>query len=264
MLERQETSEEDSIQGNSGIDKNEGWICHDTSSSPPPEMGEINSLIERMVQARISDVLKENKELKEKLQEMARVSEENRRLRDAIADTSLLAHEYKIKYKQAQETISAYESGNQKLPDNGCFFLCSTKSFAPGTSPEFIKYFFLNLLSLAQIKDTEGKWLIDCAAAVIPIYLVVSNERKNNKYHYKGCLKSFCNEWNCNVVANISNKERAQKLTCKYKSIVTQINRAPYKGSSPVSWHNLLDKGQNEIILGRAIDINYQLEKMFA
>lgn len=265
MSEGEIISEESAVHDDSigGLPK--GWTRHDTSPSQLSDLEQLNSLIERMVQAKVSDVLKENKELKEKLQEMAHVSEENRRLRDAIVDTSLLAHDYKIKYKQAQETISALREAN--VSASGCEdydFVYDATNFGLAEA-SVIGSIFLKLQGLAQKKDLRGYYLMDYSSAIIPIFIVLSqDERINKKYRYKGTLESFCNEWNYNVAAKISDEERRQKLTCDYDDIRQIIRRAPFKESSPVSWQNLLDKGRNKKILARAINIKVLLEKMFA
>ena len=106
---------------------------------------------------------------------------------------------------------------------------------------------------------------MDCAAAIAPIFILLTkDERIAKKYRYKGTLESFCNEWNCNVAANITDEEHSKKLTCNYGSFKAVINRAPFKDSSIASWKRLFDEGKSKNILRRAINIKVQMEKLFS
>jgi hypothetical protein len=265
MLESQETSEEDSIQGNGWIDKNLGWTSHDTSSSVPPEMAEIISLIERMVQAKVSDVLNENKELKELLAEkddcIASLSKENIRLRNATIDLTLKNQKLQENFNESQ----SLKGGNESVSGCGDYDFKYDATNFELADHDVIDSFFLKLINLAQKQDSTGNYLVDCASAIAPIFILLKKDEKiAKKYRYNGTLESFCSEWNCNVAANITDEEHSKKLTCKYNSIKAVINRAPFKDSSPASWKRLLDEGKNKDILNRAINIKVQMEKLFS
>lgn len=269
MLESQETSEEDSIQGNGWIDKNLGWTSHDTSSSVPPEMAEIISLIERMIQAKVSDVLNENKELKELLAEkddcIASLSKENIRLRNATIDLTLKNQKLQEDYNEAQDIINTLRGRNESASGCGNYDFKYDATNLELANPDVSDSFFLKLLNLAQKQDNAGNYLVDCVSAIIPIFIILTkDERIAKKYRYKSSLESFCNEWNCNVAANIPDKEHSKKLTCKYDSIKAVINRAPFKDFSIASWKRLFDEGKNKNILKRAINIKVQMEKLFS
>jgi len=269
MLESQETSEEDSIQGNCRIDKNLGWTSHDTSSSVPPEMVELDSLIERMVQARISDVLNENKELKEKLKKKDEcidyLSKENKDFREATANLVLEKQNLLKEYKNAQDTIKTLKGGNISTTGNRDYDFKYDATNFELAEPDVIDSIFLKLQALVQKTDIRGNYIVDCASAVIPIFLILTGDNRFRKeYRYKGTLVSFCDEWNFNVAANIPDKERSKKLTCNFGSIKTIINRAPFKDSSVASWQSMFDEGKNKGILSRALNIKVQMEKLFS
>ena len=269
MLESQETSEEDSIQGNGRIDKNLGWTSHDTSSSVPPEMVELDSLIERMVQARISDVLNENKELKELLAEkddfIASLSKENGRLRNATIDLTLKNQKLQEDYNEAQDIINTLRGRNESASGCGNYDFKYDATNFELAEPDVSDSIFLKLQALVQRTDIRGNYIVDCASAVIPIFLILTGDNRFRKeYRYKGTMKSFCDEWNHNVAANIPDKERSKKLTCNFGSIKTIINRAPFKDSSVASWQSMFDEGKNKGILSRALNIKVQMEKLFS
>ena len=269
MLERQETSEEDSVRGNSRIDNNLGWVSYDTSSSLSPEMAEIISLIEHRVQARIPDVLNENKKLKELLEEkdeqIDSLSKENRRLRNATIDLTLKNQKLQEDYNEAQDIINTLRGRNESASGCGDYdFKYDATNFGLAEAMA-IDSIFLKLQSLAQKKDVYGNYYVDCASAIIPIFITITtDERIDRKYRYKGSLKSFCKEWNCNVAAFIPDEKRSKELTCDYNSIKAIINKAPFKDSSIASWQRMFDEGKNKTILLRAINIKVQMEKLFA
>lgn len=269
MSERETISEESTVRDDSigGLPK--GWTRDDTSPSLTSELEQLNSLIEQRVQARISDVIKERDNLKEELkkerEEKDSVLEENRKLKKATINLTLKNQELQDKYDEAQRTINALRGESVCVP--GCEdydFVYDATNFGLA-DPDVIDSFFLKLQGLAQKKDLVGNFLMDCSAAIIPIFIVLSkDERINKKYRYIGGLESFCNEWNYNVVAKISDESRRQELTCDYDCIKTMINRAPFKESNPVMWQRKLNEGKNVKVLARALNLKVQMEKLFA
>lgn len=83
--------------------------------------------------------------------------------------------------------------------------------------------------------------MINNASDIIPIFLVLTKDNKleNTKWQFLGTLKAFCDYWNTNIVPYIKDPERAKKLACEYSSIKATINKAPWKGTAPISWRRL-------------------------
>lgn len=268
MLERKETSEEDSVRGNSRIDNNLGWVSYDTSSSLSPEMAEIISLIERIVQAKISDVLKENEQLKELLQKkddrIDSLSKDNQYLQKATISLTIQNQQMLEHHKNNKEAQALKDDNESASSFSDYDFKYDATNFGLAEAMA-IDSIFLKLQSLAQKKDVYGNYYVDCASAIIPIFITITtDERIDRKYRYKGSLKSFCKEWNCNVAAFIPDEKRSKELTCDYNSIKAIINKAPFKDSSIASWQRMFDEGKNKTILLRAINIKVQMEKLFA
>lgn len=261
IITGEDTVQEDNVEG-----RHKGWTRNDTSPSLPPEISEINSLVEQLVQARISDVIKERDELKERVDmqndTIAHLSEENKDLRDFTVEMALRNRELQKNSNQTTETL---QGGNVNVFGSNSFVFKYDATNFVLAEPFSIDSVFLKLQILAQKIDVYGNYFVDCASAIIPIFITITtDERIDKKYRYKGNLESFCNEWNCNVAAYITDKKRSNELTCDYNSIKTIINRAPFKDSSIVSWQRMFDEGKNKKILNRAINIKVQMEKLFA
>ena len=262
MEERGIITEENTFQEDNIEDNHKGWTRNDTHTSLTPELSKIESLVEQMVQARISDVIKERDELKK---DKECLSIENKELREVTIDLNIQVNDYKKKYENAQDTIKILQGGNVNVSGcNGYDFKYDATNFGLAEAMA-IDSIFLKLQSLVQKKDVYGNYLVDCASAIIPIFITITTDEKiDKKFRYKGNLESFCREWNCNVAAFISDKKHSKELTCDYNSIKAIINRAPFKDSSIASWQRMFDEGKNKTILSRAINIKVQMEKLFA
>jgi hypothetical protein len=269
MTEREIIIEEGTVQEDNVEGRHKGWTRNDTSPSQPPEISDISSLVEQLVQARISDVIKERDELKEKVDmqnnTITHLSEENKNLRDAAIDLTLRNRELLKKRNKSQSTTETLQVVNVNISGNNGFdFKYDATNFVLA-EPVSIDSIFLKLQNLAQKTDAYGNYFVDCASAIIPIFIIITTDERIDKiYRYKGNLESFCKEWNCNVAAYISDEKRSKELTCDYNSIKAIINRAPFKDSSIVSWQRMFDEGKNKKILNRAINIKVQMEKLFA
>lgn len=269
MEARQYISEDGTVPVDGVEGQQPGWTQNDTSPSPPSGMELINLGVEMMVQARIADVIRERDEFRERLRlsedNEGRLSAENAKLRKIAIEKDLKISDYEKELEQKQSVIDAYKSGNINLPAHEYDFVYDATNFAAGATADLIESFFLKLQSLAQAKTKQEEWLIDCAAAVIPVFIILTKGEKINKaYRYTGTLKSFCSEWNANVASRIEDEERAKKLTCDYDSIKTQMSRAPYKGSSPALWQRMLNEGKDKKVLKRAVNVKVRMEGLFA
>lgn len=104
-----------------------------------------------------------------------------------------------------------------------------------------VDYIFDCLLYLVEFQTKPKNYLINNASDIIPIFLVLTKDNKleNTKWQFLGTLKAFCDYWNTNIVPYIKDPERAKKLACEYSSIKATINKAPWKGTDPISWRRL-------------------------
>ena len=269
MKERQYISEDSTVPVD-GIDgQQSGWTQNDTSPSNPPDEVQITNILKQYFQAKNAVVIKERDELKKTLrqerEENERLSVENGKLRNIVADKDIKISDIEKELEQKQSIIDAYKNGNINSPDKVYDFVYDVTNFAPDTPTPLIESIFLKLLSLTQVKSGQDKWLIDCPTAVIPVFIMLTKGEKINKaYRYTGTLNSFCNEWNTNVAARIEDKERSQGLTCDYKSMKTQMGRAPYRGTSPAVWQRKLNEGKNVRILRKSVNVKAHMERLFA
>lgn len=151
-------------------------------------------------------------------------------------------NEYKNKLKLAQEIINSLEKCNGSgtpLPMYKYEYnLCD---FSESAEIKDIDYLFECLLYLTEVKIKPEKYLINTISNIVALYQVLSRDENlvKTKFHFTGTLKTFCDYWNTNIVPNIKDSERAEKLTCKYGSVKTEINKAHWKNVGPGSWRRL-------------------------
>ena len=130
-----------------------------------------------------------------------------------------------------------------------------------------IETFWDNNLQLTQIMMPNGSYLINNAAAVVPIYLVYTKSYnfEKTKWHFIGTIINFCYCWNKNVAARIEDKERAAKLTCNSKALTAELNKAPWKKIGPARWRTEANGGsKHKKKLNRAANIKERIERMYA
>ena len=82
-------------------------------------------------------------------------------------------------------------------------------------------------------------------------------------WEYKGDLTTFCKYWNINVVGNLKDETRKASLLCNYDSIKAELNRKPWKGCGPASWKISSADKNSKTVIGRAVNIKVQMEKIF-
>lgn len=206
MTERETISEESTVRDDSigGLPK--GWTRDDTSPSLTSELEQLNSLIDNMIQARISDVIKENNELKEKLREMARISEENIKLRNVIIDLNLQINDYKQKYKEAPKTISAYESGNTSLTANYVEYDAASMADKLESLENDLRAF--------KTRDKNGKetsmFTAKQTAIILKAFLLEQNSLTNNTKSLAPLLQRF-GGWSHSTAENALGYEVTQE-----------------------------------------------------
>lgn len=104
-----------------------------------------------------------------------------------------------------------------------------------------VDYLFYCLLYLVDFQIKPEVYLINNASDIIPIFLVLTKDKKleNTKFQFCGTLTAFCDYWNSNIVPHVKDSKRAEKLACKYTSIKATIGKEPWKGTDPISWRRL-------------------------
>lgn len=132
---------------------------------------------------------------------------------------------------------------------------------------EDIETFWDNNFQLTQIMMPDGTFLIDNAAAIVPVFLVYTKSLKleKTKWHFNGTIINFCYCWNKNVAARIEDKERAARLTCNPKTLTAELNKAPWTKIGLGRWRSEANSGsKHKKKLNRAANIKERIERMYA
>lgn len=212
------------------------------------------------------ELTQRNRELESELKNK---TENNNELIQTCANQAREINALKEKLKHAQDVINTNENSKQ-TNDSRVFFNkyeYDLMDFVEDVTTDDVNGLFNKLIELTNIKVDNDNYLIDCASAVIPVYIMLTKSQKivNTKNHFEGNLKSFCGYWNKNVVSNIEDKERANCLICNYDSIKVEMNKAPWKNVGPAKWRMMaLDsKTRNKKPLNRAYNIKGRMESLF-
>lgn len=229
-------------------------------------LNQIRNLVNPSLYNKNKELIQENNELK---YELNNEKDHNRELTQTCANLAIEVGELKEKLKHAQDVINTNE--NSKLTnDSRTFFNIyeyDLMDFVEDVTTDDVNGLFNNLIELTNIKIDNDNYLIDCASAVIPVYIMLKKSIKivNTKNHFVGNLKSFCDYWNKNVVPYIKDEERANCLICNYDSIKSEINKAPWKNSVPSRWRTMALESQtrNKKPLSRAYNIKGRMESLF-
>lgn len=102
--------------------------------------------------------------------------------------------------------------------------------------------FWDNMYELACQTDEKGKYIINCAEVLVPIYKVIT-ESSSITYSFIGTREDFEYQWNTNVAERLEDEERAKKLTCKHKTLTTALSQPCWKDHPPYLWRSLSLEG---------------------
>lgn len=223
------------------------------------------NLFEQLKYSLHEDLINENTILKKENAELkGTIQKQN----STIVDQANELYEYKKKLRHAQEIIRTYEECKRTGDPRPMFdYVYDMSDYEKEMETKDVETFWDNMLTIINISLPDGTYLVNCAAAVVPIYLVLTKGSNivKSKWHYKGTMADFCTCWNKNIVPRIEDPERAKQLTINYDNFKKEANRAPWKNSIPASWRRILDEGDsNKKKLKRAINIKSQVEKMYA
>lgn len=107
---------------------------------------------------------------------------------------------------------------------------------------EWVVRFWNNMYELACQTDEAGRYIINCAEMLVPVYKVMT-ESNSMTYNFRGSREDFEYQWNANVVDRMADKERAKKLTCKHKTLTTALSQPCWKNQAPYRWKSLSLEG---------------------
>lgn len=211
------------------------------------------------------ELAQRNRELED---ELKTTTENNNELIQTCANQAREINALKEKLKHAQDVINTNENSKQANDSRAFFnkYEYDLMDFEEDVTTDDVDGLFNGLIELTNVK-VDDNYLIDCASAVIPVYIMLTKSQKilKTKNHFVGNLKSFCDYWNKNVVPNIIDEERANCLICNYDSIKSEINKAPWKNSVPSRWRTMALESQtrNKKPLSRAYNIKGRMESLF-
>jgi len=265
MIEGRETVEESTVLNNSDDNINKGRTRDDTSPFSKSEQQALEDLFGQMLQTRMPLVYNKISELdaecKRKDEEIVRLTTENGDLREIMTDKDIEIKRLKKQLKQAENKLSLYEQGTPSVSVSNCDYTYDVTHFEEDAD---VNFFFTCLRQLTDTKISPDKYLLDCSAAIIPIFVVLKNDKDINiRFRYKGNLNDFCKEWNCNVVPYITDTEHANKLLLNPESFKSQVNRSTLSSNSPASWRRMSNGDKNVKELERATNVKYRLEEFF-
>lgn len=144
-------------------------------------------------------------------------------------------------------------------------FKYDVTDFKEGMSADDVDSFFEKLIKLTGLMYIDDNYIVDTGIAVVPIFKMITESAnfKGTKWQYLGSLKNFCKYWNINVVGNLKDETRKASLLCKYATINTELNRAPWKGYGPASWKMSSVAPRYKTAINRAINIKVRMEQLF-
>lgn len=144
-------------------------------------------------------------------------------------------------------------------------FKYDVTDFKEGLGADDVEYFFAKLIELTEIMNADDCYIVDTGIAIVPIFKMITESAKfkGSNWEYKGDLTTFCKYWNINVVGNLKDETRKASLLCKYATINTELNRAPWKGYGPASWKMSSVAPRYKTAINRAINIKVRMEQLF-
>ncbi len=276
MAEQRELDIEGHIIVDNNIADKQQWSKSKTEPSPSKHLTDSNleavrELLFPEVIEESNNLKEENRQLKEEnwqqKEQLENQTDENTRLRRVVSDQALLLQEYKDKLEKLQRAFDENNQGGMMVSTDGLKFVYNVTHFNEYIKIDQIDFMFLQMQKLVEIKIEPDKYLLDNAAAVVPVYIVLSKRFTMSSttpyiYSYGGSMRDFCNEWNSNVVAYIKDEERAKALTCVYESFKREHSKAPWSQTSPTTWRRDIINSRNKTKLDRAINIKMYIDRL--
>ena len=144
-------------------------------------------------------------------------------------------------------------------------FKYDVTDFQEGVCADDVDSFFEKLIQLTEVRNIDDSYIVDTGIAIVPIFKMITESAKfkGSNWEYKGDLTTFCKYWNINVVGNLKDETRKASLLCKYATINTELNRAPWKGYGPASWKMSSVAPRYKTAINRAINIKVRMEQLF-
>ena len=252
------------IVGNNIADKQQ-WSKSETASAPSKNMTDSN--YEAIKEILFPEMKEENNNLKEEIQQQREqiedMTDENTKLHRALSEQVLLVQEYRDKLEKLQKLFNESSQEGVTVITDGLDFVFDVTHFNEYIRIDQIHFLFLQLQKLVDIKIEPDKYLLNNAAAIVPVYIILtSNTKIPEIFRYRGSMSDFCNEWNCNVVAYIKDKERAKAITCNPESFEREHRKEPWPRTSPSTWRRDIINGRNKRKLDRAINIKTHMENL--
>ena len=262
--QREQDIEGHIIVGNNIADKQQ-WSKSETASAPSKNMTDSN--LEAVKSILFPEIIEENKNLKEKNQQQNEQIEclvdENGSLKSIVADKELELKKCKEQLEKLQKLFNEASQEGVTVVTDGLDFVFDVTHFNEYIRIDQIHFLFLQLQKLVDIKIEPDKYLLNNAAAIVPVYIILTSSAKiPETFRYRGSMSDFCNEWNCNVVAYIKDKERAKTITCNYDSFEREHRKEPWPKTSPATWRKDIINGRNKLKLDRAINIKIHIENL--
>lgn len=232
------------------------------ASSPKAETLAQFELLKDML---CGELTNENNALRTENEELKK---ENILLKETTVEQANEIMKGKKKLAHAQEIIKTLSKCKETGDPRPMFdYVYDLSDHEAAADVKDIETFWENNFKLAQITMPDGSYLIDCAAAVIPVFLVYTKSLnlEKTRWHYNGTITNFCNCWNINVAARIEDPERAAKLICKAETFTAEMHKNPWKRYGPGRWRTEANNdSKNKKILNRAANIKERIERMYA
>jgi len=266
MTEQREQDIEGHITLGDNIADKQQWSKSETTNTPSKNMTDSN--LEAVKDILFPEIIEENNYLKaenqQQKEQIENLTDENGKLHRALSEQVLLVQEYKDKLEKLQKVFDEDCQESVTVVTDGLDFIFDVTHFCEYIRIDQIHFLFLQLQKLVDIKIEPDKYLLDNASAVVPIFILLTQSTNiPSIYRYEGNMRDFCNEWNCNVVPYIKDKERAKALTCDYDNFKRERDKEPWNTTSPATWRKDAMYKRNKLKLARAVNIKQQLEKLF-
>ena len=201
--------------------------------SIPAEL--VSPYVQTATHARIELLEKQLMEAKEIINDRDKIIESQK---DALGDYALELHLSKKRIDSLEKLTK--NQGLTETKQNKDFhpvIYCLSFRDKNGKTPskEWVQKLWNTIYELTQLTDSKGGYITNCAEVIVPIFKVLT-ESTSLPYLFKGTREDFAYQWNENVVERIDDKERANKLTCKHKSLDTALVQPCWKNVSPTRW----------------------------
>lgn len=184
--------------------------------------------------------------------------------KETLGDMSVEKHEIQKENERLYHELNE-GGGDVTHPNNDFILSIDNRVFrdANGKNPsnEWVASFWKYMFEFVKKKDDNGQYIITCADHLAPVYMVMSSST-NMPYRFVGSRVDFAFYWNSNVVERLDDKKRAQKLTCKCKSLNTTLSGDCWKTVDITSWCRLSKSNvDNQDKYNRAWKIKEGIEK---